>query len=756
MSDWRDGEAHLDRLAGAPSIHDRDYLASNVEGGEGYDWFYPADADREAQARAPITDDAYGEPWVWRYKDLCSWWARAHHDRIAGVRQSAPTDWVPEGKPIRLVEFGCPAVDKGANQPNVFIDPKSSESFAPYFSTGARDDLIQRRYVETILDYWAPEAGRNPVSAVYGAPMLDMSHSHVWTWDARPFPEFPAREDVWSDGANWRRGHWLTGRAGQSELSALIADIARRAGLDALDLTGVEGLLSGFVLDRPMRARDVLAALGEVFAFDLLDRASGAVCAPRGPVRAPFELLEAALADDGEAALSLSREPAEGRPREARLSVVADDGDYRSAQISANGLDTLENAVVSLDLPVLADRTLAALWAERLLANARLNADSARLTLPPSKACLEPGDPVTLDAGPQGRIWRITGLDGLALREADLAPALAGPALLAGAQPGAGEGAPSASKPLLRVLDLPVPAGASAARGGLWAAAWAQPWPGALSLTAGPDAFNADARARIDAPAFTGALESGLAAGPEGRWDRAARLQVRLADGALSSVSQIQALAGDTLAAIEGADGWEVIAFTTAELLPGGAYRLAGLLRGLGGSPAGPKPPGAAFVLLDGAGVVLPVSSEERGAPLFVSAHRLQDPPSADAARQVTARYDGVDLKPLRPVHLTVCALGGGLRIGWIRRDRMDADAWAPAEIAMSEAREAYRVELIDAGAVVAIHETEAPSLTLDAAALSASFPAGLAEARVRVAQISDAVGPGAAAEAVLDPALYV
>ncbi len=34
----------------------------------GYDWFYASDADRLAQNRTPITDGAYDEAWVWRYK----------------------------------------------------------------------------------------------------------------------------------------------------------------------------------------------------------------------------------------------------------------------------------------------------------------------------------------------------------------------------------------------------------------------------------------------------------------------------------------------------------------------------------------------------------------------------------------------------------------------------------------------------------------------------------------------------------------
>ena len=48
LSDWRDGAEHAD--AEWPAIHDLGYLKANIEGGEGWDWFYPSDAAREAQA----------------------------------------------------------------------------------------------------------------------------------------------------------------------------------------------------------------------------------------------------------------------------------------------------------------------------------------------------------------------------------------------------------------------------------------------------------------------------------------------------------------------------------------------------------------------------------------------------------------------------------------------------------------------------------------------------------------------------------
>jgi hypothetical protein len=190
LADWRDGD-HFDRSAGARSVYDVAYLKSNLHSGEGYDWFYASPADRDAQVRTPITDGAAGKPWVFRYKDARSWWENVHYDRSGGVESASPTAWVPQSKPIWLTEIGCPAVDKGANQPNVFVDPKSSESFVPYYSIGERDDLMQHRYLQAMLEAFDPDhdgylVGSNPASSVYGGRMIDLDHIHVYAWDARP------------------------------------------------------------------------------------------------------------------------------------------------------------------------------------------------------------------------------------------------------------------------------------------------------------------------------------------------------------------------------------------------------------------------------------------------------------------------------------------------------------------------------------------------------------------------------------------
>ena len=64
LADWRDEAGHRD-LAVASSIYERDYLAGNIGGGEGYDWYYADDAARASQTRTDITD-GLGKPWVFR------------------------------------------------------------------------------------------------------------------------------------------------------------------------------------------------------------------------------------------------------------------------------------------------------------------------------------------------------------------------------------------------------------------------------------------------------------------------------------------------------------------------------------------------------------------------------------------------------------------------------------------------------------------------------------------------------------------
>ena len=266
LSDWRD-EGAPDGL-GATS-QDRSIMSAGINSGEGFDWYYASDADRHTGTRTPITD-GLGKPWIFRYKDLQSWWDNSHIPRVGGVEASSATAWLPQMKPLWFTELGCPAIDKGANQPNVFVDPKSSESLVPYFSNGNRDEPVQASYLAAHQQHWDdnhPEflASNNPLSTNYSGRMVDANNIHLWAWDVRPYPEFPENSDLWSDGNNWRLGHWLNGRLGAARLGDVIADILDDHGFAGYDVSDVHGFADGYALSSLTSARGALQSLIDLF-----------------------------------------------------------------------------------------------------------------------------------------------------------------------------------------------------------------------------------------------------------------------------------------------------------------------------------------------------------------------------------------------------------------------------------------------------------------------------------------------------------
>jgi hypothetical protein len=58
LSDWRPGTAHADYDAanGVTSVYSLDYLKSQIEGGEYWDYYYASQADRDSQDRTEIQD----------------------------------------------------------------------------------------------------------------------------------------------------------------------------------------------------------------------------------------------------------------------------------------------------------------------------------------------------------------------------------------------------------------------------------------------------------------------------------------------------------------------------------------------------------------------------------------------------------------------------------------------------------------------------------------------------------------------------
>jgi len=729
LGDWRGGDGGLDAtLYDGPD--DPLYLATQTRGGEGFAWFYASEADRAAQSRTPIADGLAGEDWVYRVKDLAGWWSNPHHERTGGARHASPTAWVPGMKPVRLTEFGCPAVNRGGNAPNLFQDPKSMENALPPFSTGARDDRMQRRALEAVLQHFGDN---NPLSALYDGPMLEAADA--WCWDARPWPAFPARADVWTDASSWRCGHWLNGRL-HGETRDLIHALLSRGGIDDFEICTIADQVDGYLVDRPMATRDALAPLLAGLGLRMVERGGRIAVVGDEPVTTTLLHDAMALPDEG-GSISIERS-LDARPGTARVRFIDGAHDYQVGSVLARA--AREGGGLDLDLPVVCGPALAEDAAERALAVGE--GEQLTVLLGPVEALrLQPGDAVAVEG--RSELWCVTGLDVAEAASATLDPVRT-------VRPGEQRGLPTQSdggeivgSPFFRMLELPA-LFADHEGGGPVAVVSADPWR-PMQVRAGPSADGLTVRADIDQPATVGVLTAAVFPGPLHRWDRASALTIRIEGRAPESRSELSVLAGANVLAVETSVGWELIQFQRADLLGGGLWRLSGLLRGHQGTEAAMRAgaeAGAVVVILDA--VLPPVSSArtERELPLLWRAGPV-GLPGGSGVTEVRWAPTGLQDRPWRPAHLRRRArLDGGFDLSWIPRARTDGDRWEGERLASDPPR--FRLRIGWDGGVVRTFEVETTTALLSSADMAVDFPDGFpGGVTVGVAQWGDGYGWG-------------
>ncbi|MBF9057284.1 hypothetical protein HKCCA1065_11855 [Rhodobacterales bacterium HKCCA1065] len=871
LADWRDGADHLDA-----QIYDSEknisYLQANIEGGEGYDWFYASPADRDAQNRSTITDGLANKPWVFRYKDMRNWWANPHFDRIDGVEgnaldlrgevaeaataqnatvenrvglnpsgravaqitlftggrvslsralevdkvyrfealmrssdgtplsgalslndgtvaepyslgadwqrvtliftattsanelnicdirsggdsgaidvseialvpEDAQTAWVPRAKPIWMTEIGCPAVDKGANQPNVFLDPKSSENAVPYYSNGARDDAMQMQFLRAWFGYWDDPA-KNPVSDVYDGPMIDMPFSHIWAWDTRPYPAFPLRDDTWSDGENYARGHWLSGRAAAQPLSAVVAEICARTGVRDIDVSRLYDVVSGHISLEQDSPRGQLQDLMQAYGFTAFER-EGALRFAGLPLRPKDDITSDHTAVDGETGgITLTRDGAADDLGTIQLGFSEPERGYEPVTIEARFPQSDPTALRQARLSLALRRGQAKAIALRWMAEARLARDRAVFSLTPSRRDIGVGDVITTDNRDTWRIERVEDRGSLSLEatRVDLSlrnniEEVEGPLRFIGGV------APTPVTPVF--FDLPLLRGDENPVAP-YIGATAVPWPNRVAV------YSSDAGAFggvrldqvLDQPMILGQTQTVLRQAAAGMWDRGGELRIRLVSGALSASDTQSVLNGSNLAVIGTGDGaeWEVFQFANARLIApdlwGGSMRLRGQAGSDGIMP--PEWPNGSYVaLITRAIAQIDLALSARGLARdyrIGPASRNFDDPSY-VMRSLA--FEGAGLRPYAPAHLRARWQAGRWDITFIRRTWIDGDNWQGAEVSLGEAREAYLLRIRKDGIVLREVSLDQPNYRYGGADIApAPFD-------IEVAQISDSFGAG-------------
>ena len=207
------------------------------------------------------------------------------------------------------------------------------------------------------------------------------------------------------------------------------------------------------------------------------------------------------------------------------------------------------------------------------------------------------------------------------------------------------------------------------------------------------------------------------------------------------------ALEGRATMAIQGADGaWEIFAFAHGDLIARDTYRLSRLLRGLGGEEelaARTVPAGATVVLLDRAVAPLAGGLASIGATLDLRVGPADR--SATEATYVALAATATDkaFKPYAPVRPRARRTPAGIEISFLRRGRLDADAWEPIEIPLGEDTESYTVEIARPSGLARKLASSSPKILYPATDIVADFGVQPTALDLTIRQISASVGPG-------------
>ncbi len=208
------------------------------ESGEGWDFYYNEDRTKTM----PL------EP-KWAWKNI-RWFVENTHINADGTS----TSWQPNMKKVWFVEYGFPSVDLCTNQPNVFYDPTSTESFFPRNSNGYVDYESQNNAIIATENYWKENSDI-------------VENKFLWTWDARPYPFFPRFSSLWADSPNWQYGHWINGKVTSSYIGDITSLVFEKSGINNFEDGGLSGVVHGMVLKGGQTAKSILSSLALLYNF---------------------------------------------------------------------------------------------------------------------------------------------------------------------------------------------------------------------------------------------------------------------------------------------------------------------------------------------------------------------------------------------------------------------------------------------------------------------------------------------------------
>ena len=519
----------------------------------------------------------------------------------------------------------------------------------------------------------------------------------------------------------------------------------------------LHGYVRGYVVEDVSDGRGALQPLMLRYGFDAVDRAGALRFRLRDGVPDQEVDPKWLVRDPGrDAVIEETRASAVELAGRVRLRFVESDGDYEVIAEEAILPDEQTSTVSVSEIPISMTRAEGRQTVERWLSESRVARDTARLTLPPSQMERGAGDVIALaEEGGRG-LYRIDRVEQMGLAQrveaVRIEPESYVPIDLGDTPAGVSAfRSPMPVTPLF--LDLPLMTGEEVPHAPHLAVT-AKPWPGSAALYSSVTDSNYVLNTFVQVPTPIGITETPMAAACAGLYDNGPALRVRMLSGQLDSVTQSAMLDGANLCAIGDGrpDAWELFQFSEAQLVAPETYELRHRLRGqLGTEPDQPVtwPVGSLVVRLDHSPRQISLAENALGLERFYRigpGDRLYTDPSFQS---LTQSFDGVGLRPYRPVHLrAISRTSGDVDVSWIRRTRIGGDRWDRPEVPLGEESESYLVRVVQNGQSFREEIVGTPAWSYSTSARIADGVFGVY--LIQVAQLSASFGPGPFASVIL------
>lgn len=539
-------------------------------------------------------------------------------------------------------------------------------------------------------------------------------------------------------------------------LEDIVLDLCARAGLATgeRDASALTATVQGYVIARPMSARQAIEPLRAVQPHDSTERDGVLTFVARGGAAVASLTRDDLVAAEGEAqTLSVARAQEVELPRRVWVNYLDTAADYQVGTQQAQRQQTGSLAERGMELAVAMGADQAARIAEVQLYDAWASRHRLGLRLPARYAALEPADVITI--ADTAATWRaridatryaagLLEIDAVSDDASVLVSAASGAAPSASAADTLGPSGPTRAE----LLDTALLADAQSASA-IWVAlaGYLPGWPGGNLYSSADGGATWSEAGVASLGAVVGYAGSALGAPAQfGLFDETNTVLVSVAGGAtLSSASELAVLNGANAALL----GAEIIQFRTATVQASGMFLLSGLLRGRKGTEeaATGHAAGERFVLLDAARLfTVDPGTASYGVTRHYKAVTLKQS-IADATPQAFANA-GRAAKPLAPVHIQGgVSAGSDIVLNWLRRGRIDQQWRDYADVPLGETNERYDVEIYTSASFATLKRTfsdlSTPSCTYTAAQQVSDFGTEIGTVHARVYQKSASIGRG-------------